>query len=264
MVKIAKYVVFFVYRRSYLIWSPVIVFFSRYPFDVPRIPRYKCDTIQFRSCRHFWSSNWSIFLGGIFDWRKNFGRHLHSTTYRLRLGVYTMCVFFVCLSFVFFLNLLVCLFVEFVCSVCSVGLFVRWCGVYLPCSLACSLACLLACFSFVCSFVCLLACLLVFVNSNNSNNDEASSVHNYVSVPAFSFGQVAVANWFFGPNASEVEQAYRVVEVRGHLHKCWACTICASAVPVLLIQSVVGSRGNTYAYVPITGEDSLAVRTKYA
>lgn len=25
--------------------------------------------------------------------------------------------------------------------------------------------------------------------------------------------QVAVANWFFGPNASEVEQAYRVVEV---------------------------------------------------
>lgn len=26
--------------------------------------------------------------------------------------------------------------------------------------------------------------------------------------------QVAVANWFFGPNASEVEQAYRVVEVR--------------------------------------------------
>lgn len=35
-----------------------------------------------------------------------------------------------------------------------------------------------------------------------------------VLVLAFVY-QVAVANWFFGPNASEVEQAYRVVEVRG-------------------------------------------------
>lgn len=36
--------------------------------------------------------------------------------------------------------------------------------------------------------------------------------------------QVAVANWFFGPNASEVEQAYRVVEVRlgcGWRSKSW-------------------------------------------
>ena len=159
-------------------------FFSRYPFDVPRIPRYKCDTIQFRSCRHFWSSNWSIFLGGIFDWRKNFGRHLHSTTYRLRLGVYTMCVFFVCLSFVFFLNLLVCLFVEFVCSVCSVGLFVRWCGVYLPCSLACSLAwsiaCLLACLlvflSFVRLFVCSLVCLFLSTATTATTTRRVQSI----------------------------------------------------------------------------------------
>ena len=64
-----------------------------------------------------------------------------------------------------------------------------------------------------------------FTTTNHSSNNNASNSKGDLGrlllmiafgLRAFAsfYAQVAVANWFFGPNASEVEQAYRVVEVR--------------------------------------------------